>query len=135
MTANDSSSYLPYLYKLIDQYNNTYHYSINKKLINSEIIEINPKAPKFKVNDRVRITTFTLSLIRDKVKVVLDLSNCATKEELDHATVVDTSNLAAKKDLIALKAEVDKLDINKQTNVPTSLINLKTNDLDWKLFR
>ena len=35
-------------------------------------------------------------------------------------------DLAAKKYLIALKAEVDKLDINKMTNVPTSLGNLKT---------
>ena len=29
------------------------------------------------------------SHIRDKVKVVLDLSNYATKKELDHATGVD----------------------------------------------
>ena len=35
-------------------------------------------------------------------------------------------DLAAKKYLIALKAEVDKPDINKMTNVPTSLGNLKT---------
>ena len=40
--------------------------------------------------------------------------------------------LAAKEDFIALKAEVDKLDINKLTNVPTSFNNLKTkiDDLD-----
>ena len=31
MTANDSKSYLSYLNKLVDQYNNTYHHSINKK--------------------------------------------------------------------------------------------------------
>ena len=72
------------------------------------------------------------SHIRDKVKVVLDLSNYAAKEELEHATGVDTSELAAKKDLIALKAEFDKLDINKLINVLISLDNLKTkvNDLD-----
>ena len=37
-----------------------------------------------------------------------------------------------RKDVIALKAEVDKLDINKLVNVPTSLNNLKTkvDDLD-----
>ena len=64
MTANDSKSYLPYLNKLVDQYNNTYHHSINKKPINAdysaltEKIETNPKAPKFKVNDRVRITKY-----------------------------------------------------------------------------
>ena len=51
------------------------------------------------------------SHIRDKVIVVLDLSNYATKKELDHATGVDTSDLTAKKDFIALKAEVDKLNM------------------------
>ena len=50
--------------KLVDQYNNTYHHSINKKPINadysdlSENIESNPKAPKFIVNDTVRITKY-----------------------------------------------------------------------------
>ena len=62
MTVNDSKFYLPYLNKLVDQCNNTYHYSINKKSINAdyssltENTETNPKASKFKVNDRVRIT-------------------------------------------------------------------------------
>ena len=42
-----------------------------------------------------------------------------------HATGIHTSHLAAKNDFITLKAEVDKLDINKQTNVLTSLNNLK----------
>ena len=37
------------------------------------------------------------SRIRDKVKVLLNLSNYATKEEVDLATVVDTFELAAKK--------------------------------------
>ena len=35
--------------------------------------------------------------IRNKVKVVLDLPSYAIKKELDHATGVDTSNLAAEK--------------------------------------
>ena len=60
------------------------------------------------------------------------MPNFATKKELEHATGIDTSNLAAKKYFIDLKAEVDKLDINKLTNVPTSLNNLETivDDLD-----
>ena len=72
------------------------------------------------------------SHIRGKVKVVLDLSIYATKKELEDATGIDTSDLAAKKDFIALKAEVRKLNINKLVNVPTTLNNLKTkvNDLD-----
>ena len=60
------------------------------------------------------------SHIRGKVKAVLDLSNYATKKELDHAKVVDTFDLPAKKDIAALKAEVGKLDINKLVNVPTT---------------
>ena len=64
--------------------------------------------------------------------MVLDLSNDATKKELEHATVVDTSDLVTKIDFVALNAVVDKLDINNLVNVPTSLNNLKTkvNDLD-----
>ena len=62
----------------------------------------------------------------------MDLSNYATKKELDHATGVDTSDLAAKKDLIASKPEVDKLGIKKLVNVSTSLDNfkIKVDDLD-----
>ena len=66
------------------------------------------------------------SHIIDKVKVVLELSNYATKNELDHATGVDTSDLAVKKDFITLKAEAGKLDINKLINGATSLDDLKT---------
>ena len=62
MTANDSKSFLLYLNKFIDPYNNIYHHSVNKKSINgdyfasAENIELNPKAPKFEINDRMRIT-------------------------------------------------------------------------------
>ena len=64
--------------------------------------------------------------IRDKVKATMLL------KKLDHVTGADTSDLAAKKHFIALKAEVDKIDINKFANVRTSLNNLKTkvDDLD-----
>ena len=46
------------------------------------------------------------------VKLVLDLSNYATNKKLEHITDVNTSDLAAKKDFLALKAEVGKLGIN-----------------------
>ena len=52
------------------------------------------------------------SHVMDKVKIVLDLSDYATKKELEHCTGTDTSDLAAKKDFIVLKAEVGELDIN-----------------------
>ena len=50
MTAIDSKSFLSYLNRLVEEYNNTYH-SINKKPMNTdysaftEKIEINPAAP------------------------------------------------------------------------------------------
>ena len=58
MTANDNKSYLFYLNKLVDQYNNNYHHYVNKNPIDAdysvltEKIEVNFKAPKFIVNDR-----------------------------------------------------------------------------------
>ena len=32
MTTNDSKFYLPFLNNLVDQYNNSFHHSINKEL-------------------------------------------------------------------------------------------------------
>ena len=64
MTANDSRSSFLYLNKLVDQYNNTYHHSTNKKPINADYSalieknEMNAKASKFKVNDKFRITKY-----------------------------------------------------------------------------
>ena len=75
MTANDSKSYLPYSNKLVNQCNNTYHHSINKKLIDAEYsaltekIETNHKAPKFKVNDRVRMTKYENILVKVTLKI------------------------------------------------------------------
>ena len=57
------------------------------------------------------------SHIKDVFKVGLELSNYTTKKELEHATGDDTSDLTAIKDIIVLKDEVDKLDINKLVNV------------------
>ena len=60
------------------------------------------------------------------VKVELDLSNYATKSDLQNATGVDTSNFAIKTDLASLKSDVDNLDIDKLKNVPSNSINLKS---------
>ena len=47
------------------------------------------------------------------VKVELDLSHFVMKGDKKGATGVDTSNLVAKSDLATLKAEVDKIVIDK----------------------
>ena len=70
------------------------------------------------------------SYIRDKGS--FGLFKLCYKKELHYATGVDASDLGATKDFIALKAEVEKLDISKLANIPNSLKNLKTkvDDLD-----
>ena len=60
--------------------------------------------------------------VNDKV----DLSNYATKLVLKNATEINTSKLAAKSDLVSLKTEVDKLDIDKLKSLPTNLNNVKS---------
>ena len=60
------------------------------------------------------------------INVEVDLSNYTMKADLKTATGVNTSKLAAKSDLVSLKAEFDKLDIDKLKNVQTNLSNLKS---------
>ena len=52
------------------------------------------------------------------INVKVDFSNYATKADLKNATGIDTSERAAKSDLASLKAEIDKLDIDKLILVP-----------------
>ena len=54
------------------------------------------------------------------------MSNYVTKTYLKNVTGIDTSKLAAKSDWVSLKAEVDKIDMNKLKSVPTNLSNLKS---------
>ena len=58
------------------------------------------------------------------INAKVDLSNYATKTYLKNATGVDTSKLAAKSDLASLKAEIDKIDIDKLKTVPVALSKL-----------
>ena len=53
------------------------------------------------------------NLRKEDWKVELDLSNYATKTDLNNATGVDTSDFAERTDLAHLKPGVDKLDIDK----------------------
>ena len=51
----------------------------------------------------------------------IDLFNYARKTDLKSATEIDASKLTAKWDLVSLKAEVDKLDIEKLLPVSVDL--------------
>ena len=61
---------------------------------------------------------------RNNVKVELDLSNYATKNDLKNITHVDVSSFASKTNLAALKTEADKIDTNKLKTTPADLPKL-----------
>ena len=68
----------------------------------------------------------------NNIKVELDLTNYATKTDLNNITHVDTSSFASKTNLAALKTEIDKIDVNKLKTAPVHLAKLTTaveNDL------
>ena len=58
------------------------------------------------------------------IKVELDLSNYATKDDVKNITHVDVSSYASKTNLAALKTEVDKIDTDKLKTVPNDLAKL-----------
>ena len=68
----------------------------------------------------------------ENIKVKIDLTNYATKEDIKDITHVDTSKFALKTNLDNLKAEVDKLDIDKFVPIPndfSKLSNVVKNDV------
>ena len=58
------------------------------------------------------------------INVTIDLSNYATKKDINNITHVDTSNFALKTNLANLKTKVDKLDVDKLATVPVDLSKL-----------
>ena len=66
----------------------------------------------------------TLLSHEENIKVIIDLSNYATKKEINDITHVDTSNFALKTNLANLRTEADKLDVDNLTTVPVDLSKL-----------
>ena len=60
----------------------------------------------------------------ENIKVELDLSNYATKKDINDITHVDTSSYVLKTNLAALKTEVDNIDTGKLKTVPHDLAKL-----------
>ena len=58
------------------------------------------------------------------INVKADLSNYATKTDLKNVSHVDVSSFALKSNLVSLKTEVDKLDIDKLVSIPVDLSKL-----------
>ena len=68
----------------------------------------------------------------NNIKVQLDLTNYATKDDVKNITRVDVSSYVTKTNLAALKSEVDKIDVDKLKTVPVDLaklINVVKNDV------
>ena len=60
----------------------------------------------------------------NNIKVELDLSKYATKKDINDITHVDVSGFASKTNLVALKSEVDKIDVDKLKAAPVDLAKL-----------
>ena len=60
----------------------------------------------------------------NNIKVELDLTNYATKTDLNNITHVDVSSFASKTNLAALKTEVDEIDAYKLKTAPADLTKL-----------
>ena len=60
----------------------------------------------------------------NNIKIELDLSNYATKDDVKNITHVDVSSYATKTNLAALKTEVDKIDVDKLKTVHDDLAKL-----------
>ena len=58
------------------------------------------------------------------IKVELDLSNYATKKDINDITHVDVSGFASKTNLAALKTEIDKIDTDQLKTTPADLAKL-----------
>ena len=70
----------------------------------------------------------------NNVKVELDLTNYATKNDLKNITHVDVSSFASKTNLAALKSEVDKIEVDKLKTAPVDLGKL-TNAIESDLVK
>ena len=60
----------------------------------------------------------------ENIKVKIDLTNYATKEDIKNITHVDTSSFALKTNLANLKTKADELDTDKLKTVPVDLSKL-----------
>ena len=81
MTANDGKSYLSYLNKLVDQYNN-YHCSIHKKLIDADCSalteEMNQVIKPLNLHLMIKSGLLSIRIILEKVT----LKNCQERHLL-----------------------------------------------------
>ena len=68
MTANNSKTSLPYLNKLVDQYNNTYHHSINKRPISADYSKL---TEKLRPSLKLQSLTLMIELKSQSIRIFL----------------------------------------------------------------
>ena len=75
ITANDNKSYLPYSNELVNQYNDTFHHSTNKKPINADYSALTEKLKRIikLLNLKLMIELELLSTILFLVKITLKI--------------------------------------------------------------
>ena len=78
MTSVSKNTYIDKLDDIVNEYNNTYHWTIKMKPVNDKDNtyidsrkEINDNDPKFKVDDHVRISKYKNILLRDTLQTGL----------------------------------------------------------------
>ena len=75
MATDDSKSYLSYLNKFVNQYNNTYHHSINKKSINADYSALTEKfkpilkIPSLKLMIELQLQGIRTILVKTTLKI------------------------------------------------------------------
>ena len=70
----------------------------------------------------------------NNIKVELDLTNYATKNDLKNITHIEVSSFASKTNLAALKTEIDKIDADKLKTTPADLAKL-TNAIEHNVVK
>ena len=124
---------------IINKINDTVPYTYNlKDLNNEEIIGsfYDRELQKTKCNYKMSTYYPPYKGSSNNIKVELDLSNDATKDDVKNITHVGVSSYATKTNLAALKTEVDKIDTDKLKTVPADLAKLSNavkNDVVKKL--
>ena len=114
MTSISKNVYIDKLDDIMNKYNNTYHRAskmkpvdLNPSICINSSKEMYDKNYKFKIDDVVRISKYKsisarsylpnfllLQRLKSFIRVELDLSNHATKADLENATSVDTTKFA-----------------------------------------
>ena len=110
---------------IVAKINDTVPYTYNLKDLNDkEIIVVFMIKNYRKLNYKMSTYYPPYKNSSNNIKVELDLTNYATKDDVKNITHVDVSSFASKTNLTALKTEVDKIDVNKLKTTSADLAKL-----------